>query len=236
LPPRQDLPRFLDIALKVAQAMAYAHAKGVIHRDLKPANIMVGAFGEVQVMDWGLAKVLPEGGIADEERQSRERERAEDVTYIRTARSGPAGCVGTQTETGSLLGTPAYMPPEQANGDVALLDRRADVFGLGAILCEILTSKPPYVGRSQEEVHRKAANGDLADARARLDGCGADAALISLTLSCLSAEAIDRPPDARAVADALKRISMVCKNGCTRRHWRRRQHERARWRKSNGAG
>ena len=145
--------------------MAYAHAKGVIHRDLKPANIMVGAFGEVQVMDWGLAKVLAEGGVADEERASRSHQQPEDVT---TDPHGPQqrldGSFGTDTEAGSLLGTPAYMPPEQASGDVAVLDRRADVFGLGAILCEILTGKPPYVGRSSEEVRRKAANGDLADA------------------------------------------------------------------------
>jgi len=198
--PAEDLPNLLSIALKVTQTLAYAHAKGVIHRDLKPANVMVGAFGEVQVMDWGLAKVLAEGGIVDEERASRERQRAEDGTVIRTARSAGSG---TDTEAGSLLGTPAYMPPEQANGDVALLDRRADVFGLGAILCEILTGKPPYVGRSPEEVRRKAANGDLADALARLDGCGADAELIALTRACLSPEAIDRPRDAQAVADAL---------------------------------
>src|SRR5205823_7839567 len=110
---------------------------------------------------------------------------------------------GTQTEAGSLLGTPAYMPPEQANGDVSLLDRRADVFGLGAILCEILTGKPPYIGRSSEEIRRKAANGDLADATARLDACGADPELIVLTKTCLSPEAIDRPRDAREVADGL---------------------------------
>ena len=79
-----DRPRLLGIALQVAQAMAYAHAKGVIHRDLKPANIMVGAFGEVQVMDWGLAKVLAEGGVADEERASRAHQAPEDVTTIRT--------------------------------------------------------------------------------------------------------------------------------------------------------
>jgi serine/threonine-protein kinase len=201
---RETFPRFLAIALQVVQAMAYAHAKAVIHRDLKPANIMVGAFGEVQVMDWGLAKVLAEGGIADEERTSRERERPEDVTTIRTARStGSTGSFGSDTEAGALLGTPAYMPPEQANGEVALLDRRADVFGLGAILCEILTGKPPYVGRSSEEVRRKAANGDLADATARLEACGADQDLVVLTKACLSPEAIDRPKDARAVADAL---------------------------------
>src|SRR5262249_25165734 len=85
----------------------------------------------------------------------------------------------------------------------AHLDRRADVFGLGAILCEILTGKPPYVGRSTEEVRRKAANGVLADALARLDGCGADHELIALTKACLAAEAIDRPRDAREVADGL---------------------------------
>ena len=130
--------------------------------------------------------------------------RAADETVIRTARStGASGSFGTETEAGSVLGTPAYMPPEQASGDIANLDRRADVFGLVRILCEILTGKPPYVGRSSEEVRRKAANGDLADATARLDGCGADPELVALTKQCLSPEAIDRPKDAQVVVDAL---------------------------------
>ena len=175
LDPSADRPRLISIALQVSQTLAYAHAKGVIHRDLKPANIMVGAFGEVQVMDWGVAKVLASGGIADEELASRGHRPREDETTIRTARSGGLS-FGTDTEAGSILGTPAYMPPEQAVGDIALLDRRTDVFGLGAILCEILTGKPPYVGRSGEEVRRKAANGDLADALARLASCGRHAA------------------------------------------------------------
>ncbi len=126
------------------------------------------------------------------------------MTTIRTARSsGPLGSLGTDTEAGSMLGTPAYMPPEQANGDIAHLDRRADVFGLGAILCVILTGEPPYVGRSSEEVCRKACNGDLAEAMARLDGCGADPELIALARHCLSPEASDRPKDAQGVVDAL---------------------------------
>src|SRR5262249_50640518 len=156
--PADDLARFLGIFEQVCQTVAYAHSRGVIHRDLKPQNVMVGAFGEVQVMDWGLAKVLGEA--------SWERQRPEAGTLIRTARSGSGA--GSETEAGSLLGTPAYMPPEQAQGDVALLDRRCDVFGLGAILCEILTGKPPYLGRSAEEVRRKAANADLRDALTRL--------------------------------------------------------------------
>jgi serine/threonine-protein kinase len=197
--PSVDRPRFLTIALQVAQALAYAHAHGVIHRDLKPANIMVGAFGEVQVMDWGLAKVLQQEQEAFATvRMSGQRP---EQTTIRTVRSGSAS--GTDTEAGSLLGTPAYMPPEQANGDVALLDRRADVFGLGAILCEMLTGQPPYVGRSAEEVRRKAANGDQTDALMRLDACGADQELIVLTKACLAPEASDRPKDAQEVADAL---------------------------------
>src|SRR5207247_5690533 len=148
-------------------------------------------------MDWGLAKVLG-GGAANEPPTGEPPPEA--GTVIRTARSG---ALGSETEAGSLLGTPAYMPPEQANGVVALLDRRADVFGLGAILCEVLTGKPPYVGLSFEEVRRKAANGDLADATARLDACGADVELILLAKKCLCPEAIDRPRDAQAVADGL---------------------------------
>ena len=120
------------------------------------------------------------------------------MTTIRTARStGSAGITAADTEAGSLLGTPAYMPPEQANGDIAHLDRRADVFGLGAILCEILTGKPPYVGRSGEEVRRKAANGDLADATARLDACGADQELVVLT-KAMPRRGGDRPAEGRA--------------------------------------
>ncbi len=192
--PTHDLPRFLGIFEQVCQTMAYAHARGVIHRDLKPSNIMVGAFGEVQVMDWGLAKVLPQGGTADETRPDPD---VAAVSVIRTVRSGSDA---DKSRPGSVLGTPAYMAPEQARGDVEAIDERADVFGLGSILCEILTGRPAYTGPSSDAIHRKARRGETADALRRLDGCGADGELVALAAYCLAADPEERPRNAGEVA------------------------------------
>lgn len=153
--------QLLGIFEQVCQTMAYAHSRGVVHRDLKPANIMVGALGEVQVMDWGLAKVLSEGGVADERKSL---DKHQEVSIIRTRRSegsDVSGSVGSETNMGSVMGTPAYMPPEQAPGEIDRLDDRADVFGLGAILGEILTGKPPYIGKDGMEIFRQATRGKV---------------------------------------------------------------------------
>ncbi len=199
--------KFIGIFEQICQTMAYAHSRGVIHRDLKPANIMVGAFGEVQVMDWGLAKVLPAGGTADEKKA---RDKQQGQSIIQTLRSkvgsdtpGSIGSVGSQTQMGSVMGTPAYMPPEQALGEIDHLDERADVFGLGAILCEILTGKPPYVGNDGTQVFRMASRGKLADCFQRLEACGADAELIALTKHCLELEPQNRPRDAGVLAERV---------------------------------
>ena len=137
------LPRALEILLKVCDAMAYAHAKGIIHRDLKPDNIRVGRFGEVYVMDWGLARVL---GV-DDKRDIRIRN-FEDTTAVETERQKQreeTPDTPLVTMDGDVVGTPAYMPPEQARGDVDLLDRRSDVYSLGTILYHLLTGQRPYV-------------------------------------------------------------------------------------------
>ena len=194
--PADDRPRFLAVFEQVCQTVGYAHSRGVIHRDLKPSNIMVGTFGEVQVMDWGLAKVLPEGGASDDLSAGR----IVDETMIQTSRSKADG---DRSQAGSVLGTPSYMAPEQAVGDVGVVDRRADVFGLGSILCEILTGAPAFAGRSSGEILQRARRGDTADALARLDGCGADPELIDLVRDCLAAVPEDRPRDAGVVAARL---------------------------------
>jgi serine/threonine-protein kinase len=165
--PARGRRRFLAIFEQVCLTVAYAHARGVIHRDLKPSNIMVGAFGEVQVVDWGFAKVL--GTSAAPQRKP-------DQTMIATVRSDKEG------------------------GRVEELDERADVFALGAVLCEILTGQPPYVGK---DLMILAAQGRLEDAFRRLAECGAEAEQIEFTKHCLAPASAERPKDAGAVATAI---------------------------------
>ncbi|MBX3400827.1 MAG: serine/threonine protein kinase [Gemmataceae bacterium] len=190
--PAAERGHFLQIFEAIAQALGYAHSRRVIHRDLKPANVMVGAFGETQVMDWGLAKVLGETAI--------QRSDSDETTKIRSDRDSNSDA---STQYGQFMGTPAFMPPEQAIGAVDRIDERSDVFGLGAILCVILTGKPPFVGSDAETTRQLAARGKVEEAFSRLDACGADPELIALTKRCLAVEPADRPTNAGELAAAL---------------------------------
>ena len=130
----RPLSALLSIFERICEAVAFAHAHGVIHRDLKPENVMVGPFGEVLVMDWGVAKVRAD------------REPREPVG----AGSMPPEAANTDTLAGTVLGTPGYMAPEQARGESARTDERTDVYSLGAVLYFLLTGRPPVTGGGEE--------------------------------------------------------------------------------------
>ena len=155
------LPALLTIFQKVCDALAFAHAKGVIHRDLKPENVMVGEFGEALVMDWGLAKRVGRS----QESEVRSQEIAPSVvtdpqTENLTPDSRPLTPFSA-TLSGTVMGTPQYMAPEQAAGRIEEMDARSDIFSLGGILYTILTLRPPVEGKTLDEVLQKVRNGDI---------------------------------------------------------------------------
>ncbi len=195
--PASERMKFVQVFAHVCQALASAHEKGVIHRDLKPHNIMVGDFDEVQLMDWGMAKKL--GPIVDVEAPSHLAWGPTDTHQLQSS---------DHTAAGSVMGTWAYMPPEQANGRLDQVDRRSDVFGLGAILCKILTGEPPYVGPDDDDIRtevimREAKAARLEGAMDRLRNCGADPELIDLAKRCLAPNKSDRPANAGELAVAV---------------------------------
>ena len=131
-----EQPRLLQAFVSVCQAIGYAHSRGVIHRDLKPVNVVLGGFGEVLVLDWGLAKMV--------DRPDEDKDLA-SLAITNDAETEP-------TRMGQTPGTPAYMAPEQAEGRLDLIDSRTDIYGLGTILFEILTGRPPHRGENLHEL------------------------------------------------------------------------------------
>jgi tRNA A-37 threonylcarbamoyl transferase component Bud32 len=177
---RQLLRRFIDIC----NAVAYAHSRGVLHRDLKPANVMLGRYGETLLVDWGLAKPFER---SDEHRAGGEETLAPE-----------SGNDGSATELGQAAGTPAYMSPEQAEGDWDAVGPAADVFGLGAILYSMLTGRPPYPGRTPIALD-KAKRWDFPPPRP------APAALAAICLKAMAKDSEARYPNAQALAADVER-------------------------------
>ena len=143
-----SLPDRLRIFQRICDAVAFAHARGVLHRDLKPENIMVGPFGEVLVMDWGVAKILDSRANDPETRNPESSASPAKGFSVQPAK----------TAHGTVLGTPGYMAPEQARGDVESLDARADIFSLGALLQFLLDPRPQQGATTLDKGLDKVAN------------------------------------------------------------------------------
>ena len=181
---RKDYPirRLLGTFIQVCNAVSFAHSRGVIHRDLKPENVMLGEFGEVLVMDWGLAK------IRDFDEILAPHNVADPDDY-------------TQTQEGVVLGTPLYMPPEQAVGDIANTDERSDVFSLGAILYEIITGRMLYDGATVAEIINKAASVDFKPPSSTPKG---STDIEKICLKSIQKQKKDRYQSVGELADAVK--------------------------------
>jgi serine/threonine-protein kinase len=179
--------RLLRRLIDVCNAVAYAHSRGIVHRDLKPANIMLGPYGETLVVDWGLAKIIdPVNGTEEESG---------------TAASPTAGG-STLTRSGTVLGTPAFMSPEQAEGRYEQVGPASDVYSLGATLYTILTGQAPFAGYCDEGRDRTT-RAKFAPPRAiRPD---VSRALEAACLKAMAASSADRYSSARALADDLER-------------------------------
>lgn len=167
-----SLSAALRVFLKVCDTIAFAHARGVIHRDLKPANIMIGSFGEALVMDWGIAMVRDAAAAAP----------SDQGVEISVS--------GQDTAHGTILGTPSYMSPEQARGDIGEISERSDIYSLGALLYYIITQQAPFVGDSPGTIRKQVIAGNLSEPRSIK-------AAITRPLNAICLKAMHRDPGQR---------------------------------------
>jgi len=190
----QEVYRLLQHFLKLCDAVSFAHSRGVIHRDLKPDNVMVGDFGEVYLMDWGIARVMGS-------EPPKKEDDGEEVPRRRKQR--------TATQDGKYVGTPSYMPPEQAHGRHGNTDQRSDIFALGGILYEILTGRPPYQANTTLEMLFLAADGEVAPPEEVVDW------ELPPRLCKVCARALSKEPEARyaSVAEMAGEIESFLQSG-----------------------
>ena len=185
---KYSLGALLQLFMKVCDGMSYAHARGVLHRDLKPENIMIGGFGEVLIMDWGISKILGKESAPGGDSTTEMGEAARQ----------------TMTMEGRIMGTPAYMSPEQACGRISELDQRSDVFSLGGILYKILTFCHPYEGPTVEESLEQAQDGDLISPDMRTPERNIPPELTAICMKAMAYDKEDRYADASEINSDLQ--------------------------------
>ncbi|MBA2480432.1 MAG: SUMF1/EgtB/PvdO family nonheme iron enzyme [Planctomycetes bacterium] len=183
---------------RVCQTVAFAHHHGVIHRDLKPGNIMIGTYGEVLVLDWGLAKVLGRTEVSAARSLDTERSPRGSSRHASDSESASQG--SSKTMVGYAVGTPAYMSPEQARGEIDRVDRRSDVYALGVILYEMLSGRSPYIRGDVQRTLEQAASGRWT----RIDrqpGClRLPRRLVAIVHRAMALEPTERYPDPGSLA------------------------------------
>ncbi len=181
------VPHAVSVMLRVVQALAYAHDRGVVHRDVKPANIMVGDYGEVLLLDWGVARVLGRASPGQEEVATWRSEGDDDRTIV-----------------GTIAGTPAYMAPEQARGDIDLIGPASDVYSVGVVLYEYIARRRPFVARDVRELLHKVVTDPVAPP-SLIDGARrVPDELETLVMRCVEKDPGQRYRDGRALAEALE--------------------------------
>ncbi|MGN7612995.1 protein kinase domain-containing protein [Magnetococcales bacterium HHB-1] len=195
IPASHELEHRLELFLKVCDAIHFAHDRGVVHRDLKPANIMIGPFNEVYVMDWGIAHLM-----AEEKEKKKELKEALKATRVILMDLDGAGA--TIIKEGTLVGTPRYMSPEQAEGEQANLDGLSDLYSLGLILQELVTLKPAVKGEGGVETLLEAAKTGKRQPIARR---GVDFELVAIIDKATRLEREDRYPSVKAFAEDIRR-------------------------------
>ena len=203
LDDKSYITRYHDLArslVDVCYAVAFAHDHGVIHRDIKPQNIMVGDFGETVLVDWGLAKAVRDGELR--RRQQEAVDQISNSTMSWSSQIFAAGNLREETREGTVLGTVAYMSPEQARGAGESLDHRADIFSLGATLYAILTGRQPYSGRGAELLENVRMGQFVAP---RELNPSTPAAVEAICLKAMAFSPDDRYPSALAFAEDLNR-------------------------------
>jgi len=180
----------LDVVTKVCDALAFAHSRGVLHCDIKPANVMVGEFGQVYLMDWGIARLAA----------------TEASPASAHAGDGASRSAAASATDNSVIGTPCYMSPEQARGDRSKLDARSDVFLLGSLLYEIVTRRPPYASTDRTETLSLAASGTFPPPRKIAKDRTVAPELERIVLRAMAKSPADRYPSVTALREDLVRF------------------------------